>query len=194
MGSAEVTRLLVEWSNGSQTAFNALTPLIYKELHRLAERYRSKERPDHTLQATALLHETYLRLVDADTVDWQNRAHFFAIAARLMRRILVDYARARSYQKRGGDARRVTLDESEIATLEPGDDFVALDEALRMLATVDPRKAEVIELRFFGGLTVDETAEVIKVSPDTVKRDWRLARAWLLRQLSEGRDESSNRS
>jgi RNA polymerase sigma factor (TIGR02999 family) len=184
MGSAEVTRLLVEWSKGSKSALDALAPLVYEELRRMAERYRSRERPDHTLQATALLHETYLRLIDAAAVNWQNRAHFFAISARMMRRILVDYARSRGYLKRGGDAHRVTLNESELGLLDPGEDFVALDAALTKLAAVDPRKSEVIELRFFGGLSVEEAAEVLKVSTDTVKRDWRLARSWLLRELS----------
>jgi RNA polymerase sigma factor (TIGR02999 family) len=184
MGSKEITRLLVDWSHGDARSFDKLAPLVYKELHRLAQRYRNRERPDHTLQATDIVHETYLRLVDVEGVDWQGRAHFYAIAARIIRRVLVAYARSRGYIKRGGDARRVQLDESQGASLEPDGDLVALDDALRMLAGIDHRKADVIELRFFGGLTVEETAEVLKVSTDTVKRDWRLAKSWLLRELS----------
>lgn len=193
MGSQEVTRLLLDWRNGDAQAFEKLAPLVYKELHRLAQRYRNKERQDHTLQATDIVHETYLRLVNADGIDWQSRAHFYAITARLMRRVLVDYARSRGFIKRGGDAHRVPLDDAQGASLEPDSDLVALDDALRLLADVDPRKAEVIELRFFGGLTVEETAEVLQVSPDTVKRDWRLARSWLLRELSPEEAAESSR-
>ena len=185
MGSEEVTRLLVDWRSGDPEAFDKLAPVVYNELHRLAQRSRNKERPDHTLQATDLVHEAYLRLVNVDGIDWQSRAHFFAISARVMRRVLVDYARSRGYVKRGGGLRRVQLDEAQAASLEPDSGLVALDDALQMLAGVDRRKADVIELRFFGGLTVEETAEVLKVSPDTVKRDWRLAKSWLLRELSQ---------
>jgi RNA polymerase sigma factor (TIGR02999 family) len=185
MGSQEVTRLLLDWRNGDAQAFEKLAPLVYRELHRLARRYRNKERRDHTLQVTDIVHETYLRLVDADGIDWQGRAHFYAIAARLMRRVLVDYARSHAFIKRGGGIHHVTLDEAQAASLEPDSDLVALDDALRRLADLDPRKAEVIEFRFFGGLTVEETAEVLQVSSDTVKRDWRLARSWLLRELSD---------
>jgi RNA polymerase sigma factor (TIGR02999 family) len=184
MDTREVTRLLLDWRNGDAEAFDKLAPLVYKELHRLAQRYRNKERQNHTLQATDLVHEAYLRLIDAEGIDWQSRSHFYAISARLMRRVLVDYARSRGYVKRGGEACRVDLDEAETASLEPDSNLVALDDALRALAGVDQRKADVIELRFFGGLSVEETAAVLQVSTDTVKRDWRLAKSWLLRELS----------
>ena len=180
----EVTRLLVAWSNGDQEAFDKLVPLVYDELHRRARRYLRKEQRGHVLQTTALVHEAYLRLIDARSLSWQNRAHFFAIASRLMRRILVDYARSRSYVRRGGEARHVQLEEASMLSHEKGPDLVALDDALQALATIDRRKSEVIELRFFGGLSVDETAEVLKVSADTVMRDWRLAKSWLLHELS----------
>ena len=184
MGSQEVTRLLIDWRNGDPEAFDKLAPLVYKELHRLAQRYRNKERQDHTLQATDLVHEAYLRLVNVDGIDWQSRSHFYAVSARLMRRVLVDYARSRGFIKRGGEVCRVELDDAQAASLEPDSNLVALDDALQKLAGVDQRKADVIEFRFFGGLTVEETAEVLHVSTDTVKRDWRLAKSWLLRELS----------
>jgi RNA polymerase sigma factor (TIGR02999 family) len=158
-------------------------PLIHDELRRLARRYMAGEGPGHTLQATALVNEAYLRLIEVKQVRWQNRAHFFAMSARVMRRILVDSARARGNNKRGGGVRRVTLDEGLLVSEPPGRDLVALDDALHALETVHPRKSQVVELRFFGGLTVEETAEAIHVSPDTVKRDWRFAKLWLLRQL-----------
>ena len=181
----DVTQLLLAWSTGDESALERLVPLVQKELHRLAHRYISGEREDHTLQTTALVNEAYLRLVDSSRVQWQNRAHFFAVSAQLMRRILVDYARARRSQKRGGAAERLSLDGTIAISPEREPDLVALDEALVKLASIDSRKVQVIELRFFGGLTVDETAEVLHVSPDTVMRDWRLARSWLLRALSE---------
>jgi len=190
MGSKDVTQLLVDWRKGKPEAFDQLTPLVYNELRRLAQRYRNKERPDHTLQATDLVHEAYLRLIQVDGIDWQSRAHFYAISARLMRQILVDYARTRGYLKRGGNAQRVSLDAAETASLKPDSDLVALDDALRLLAETDQRKADVIELRFFGGLTVEETAEVLKISTDTVKRDWRLAKSWLLRELDAKQAQS----
>jgi len=158
-------------------------PLVEAELRRLAGAYMSRERRGHTLQTTALINEAFLRLTDARSISWQDRAHFLGIAARLMRRVLVDHARSRGYRKRGGDARRVTLDEELIASPDPALDLVALDRALDALAKTDPRKSKVIELRFFGGLSVDEAAHVLRVSPDTVKRDWRLAKLWLLREL-----------
>jgi RNA polymerase sigma-70 factor (ECF subfamily) len=190
--SHEITQLLLAWREGDQAALDQLIPLVHAELYRRAKRYMGRERRGHTLQTTALIHETYLRLVDVQQVRWQNRAHFFAIAARLMRRILVDYARERRYKKRGGEARRVSLDESLVISPEPDEDLVALDEALSALGEVDVRKSRVVELRFFGGLSVEETAEALDVSPETVKRDWRLARSWLLRRLSEprGSDEA----
>lgn len=179
----QVTELLLTWSQGDESALEKLMPVVYQELRRLAHRYMRGERAAHTLQTTALVNEAYLRLVDGKQVNWQDRAHFFAVSARLMRRILVDWARSRESQKRGGTPQQVTLDEALIVSGGRGEDLVALDEALRALAKVDPRKSETVELRFFGGLSVEETAEVLKVSPDTVLRDWRLAKLWLLRQL-----------
>jgi len=183
---SEVTGLLRAWGQGDESALEKLVPLVYDQLHLAARRYMAAERPGHTLQTTALIHETYLRLVNVRQVKWQNRAHFFAICAQLMRRILVDFARSRGYQKRGGDATRVDLDEALLITPEPGANLVALDQALQRLAEVDERKSRVVELRFFGGLSVKEAAEVWKVSADTVMRDWKLAKVWLLRELSEG--------
>lgn len=171
------------WNGGDPEALDALLPLVYAELRRVAGRYMNRERRDHTLQATALVNEAYLRLIDVQAVRWQNRAHFFAMAARMMRRILVDAARARDYQKRGGGAAMLSLDEALVVPLEPAEDLVALDEALNALARVDVRKSQVVELRFFGGLDIDETAEALHVSRDTVKRDWRVAKLWLLREL-----------
>jgi RNA polymerase sigma factor (TIGR02999 family) len=179
----DVTQLLHAWSQGQDAALEELVPLVHQELRRLARKHMLGERPGHTLQATALVNEAYLRLVNSRKVNWQNRAHFFAISAQLMRRILVDYARARGYQKRGGGVPKVTLDEAWMGPQEKGHDLVALDDALNVLAGVDPRKSKVVELRFFGGLNVEETAEVLKVSPDTVLRDWRLAKAWLAREM-----------
>jgi len=178
-----VTQLLLAWGEGDQDALAQLTTLVYAELHRLAKRYMGHERPGHTLQTTALVNEAYLRLVDSSCVRWQNRAHFFAVAAQLMRRILVDFARNRKYQKRGGNLNRVTLDDALGLASEPGADIVALDDALQELAKIDPRKAKVVELRFFGGLSVEETAEVLAVSADTVGRYWNTAKAWLRREL-----------
>jgi RNA polymerase sigma-70 factor, ECF subfamily len=162
-----------------------LIPLVHKELHRIARRHMGHERPGHSLQATALVNEAYMRLIDAKAVAWQDRAHFLAVCARVMRRILVDHARARRTQKRGGPAAKVTFDEGLAVTSEPRQDFVALDDALEELAKLDERKSRVIELRFFGGLSVEETASVLEVSPDTVMRDWRLAKAWLQRAMRE---------
>jgi RNA polymerase sigma-70 factor, ECF subfamily len=179
----EVTALLIDWSNGDAAAYEKLVPLVYAELHRLAHRYMSRERPDHTLQTTALVGEAYLRLVD-QKVHWQNRTHFFAIAAELMRRILVDHARAHSYAKRGGGARNLELNEAMVMARDRSTELVALDEALTRLAEFDVRKSRVVELRFFGGLSVDETARVLGVSLNTVKRDWTSARAWLYREVS----------
>lgn len=188
-----VTRLLQNWRLGRSAALEELLPLVHQELRRLARRYMFGERAGHTLQTTALVNEAYLRLVNSRRVNWQNRAHFFAISAQLMRRILVDHARARGYQKRGGGVPKVTLDEALIGPQEKGRELIALDAALTALAEVDLRKSKVVELRFFGGLGVEETAEVLKVSPETVMRDWRLAKAWLAREMkkSDGtRDDS----
>ena len=181
-----VTELLRAWGDGDDGALERLTPLVEAELRRLARGYMRRERRDHTLQATALVNEAFLRLTDARNIRWQDRAHFLGISARLMRRVLVDYARSRGYHKRGGSLQRVTLNEGLVTSPEPSLDVVALDRALETLAAVDARKSRMIELRFFGGLSVEETAEVLRVSPDTVKRDWRLAKLWLLREL-EGR-------
>jgi RNA polymerase sigma-70 factor (ECF subfamily) len=178
-----VTQLLRAWSDGDEGALERLVPLVEAELRRLARRYMGRERRGHTLQVTALVNEAFLRLTDARRLRWQDRAHFLGISARLMRRVLVDHARARGYQKRGGGAQRVTLDEALLVSPEPAVDLVALDRALVALAGVDIRKSRVIELRFFGGLNVEETADVLHVSADTVKRDWRLAKLWLLREL-----------
>jgi RNA polymerase sigma factor (TIGR02999 family) len=181
----DVTALLLAWRAGDDTALARLTPLVHDELRRLARHYLRRERPDHTLQPTALVNEAYVRLVDANRVAWQDRHHFFGVTARLMRQILVDFARARGYQKRGGDVTRVELEPSMALTEARSENLVALDEALSALAAIDARKAQVVELRFFGGLSIDETAEVLKVSAETVKRDWRLAKAWLRRTLSQ---------
>jgi len=188
-GSFDVTGLLRAWGQGDETALQQLVPLVYEQLRASAHRYMARERPGHTLQTTALIHETYLRLVNVRHVDWQNRAHFFGICAQLMRRILVDIARSRGYQKRGGGRQRVDLEDALVVTPPPGADLVALDEALQRLAEVDERKSRVVELRFFGGLSVKETAEVMNVSGDTVMRDWKLAKVWLLRELSGDQSE-----
>ena len=180
----EVTQMLAAWGNGDQAARDQLMPLVYDELHRLAHQYMNRERPGHTLQTSALVNEAFLRLVDQRDVHWQNRAHFFGIAAQMMRRILVDYARNRQYAKRGGDARQVSLDEVAIVSEERAADVVALDDALSGLAEFDLRKSQIVELRFFGGLSIDETAEVLAVSPGTVMRDWTLAKAWLRREMT----------
>jgi len=182
----EITQMLLAWSNGDEAALEKLTPLVYHELHRLAHRYLGRERVGHTLQTTALVNEAYLRLIDWKNVQWQNRAHFFAISAQLMRRILVDFARSRKFAKRGGGAHQVAFDEALAIAPQRSVDLVALDDALTSLAALDPRQNQVVELRFFGGLSIAETAEVLKVSPTTVRRDWSLAQAWLLRELSRG--------
>jgi RNA polymerase sigma-70 factor (ECF subfamily) len=179
----DVTELLRAWGQGDDQALAALLPLVERELRRLARSYMARERQDHTLQTTALVNEAYMRLTDASQLPWQSRAHFFGIAARLMRRVLVDYARSRGYKKRGGSIEHISLDDAVAVTPPLDFDVVALDRALEKLMAMDERKSRVIELRFFGGLSVDETAEVLHVSPDTVKRDWRLAKLWLLREL-----------
>ena len=180
----EVTQLLVAWGEGDRAALDKLMPLVYEELRRLAHQYMSGEGPGNTLQTSALVNEAYLRLADQTDPQWQNRAHFFAISAQLMRQILVDYARRRRSRKRGGDARQVSLDEAMIVSEERAADAVALDEALKNLGEIDPRKSQIVELRFFGGLSIEETAEVLKVSPGTVMRDWTFAKAWLRRIIT----------
>lgn len=185
MGSAPptITQLLSEWSKGDRDALDQLAPLVYDELRRLARSYLRRERPDHTLQATALVHEAYLRLIDQHSVTWQNRAHFFGIASQMMRRILVNHAIARGTEKRGGDAVRGSLDEA-VSLERPDVDLIALDEALKELEALDPRQARIVELRFFGGLSIQETSEVVSLSPATVKREWSTARLWLRRRIS----------
>ena len=183
--SEEITQLLLAWNQGDEQALDRLMPLVHAELHQLAHRYMAGERPGHPLQTTALVNEAYLRLIDTSRVRWQNRAHFFAVSAQLMRRILVDVARARAKLKRGGEAIQVSLDEAMAIAREPGADLIALDDALTTLATFDERKSKVVELRFFGGMSVEETAEVLGISATTVMRDWGLAKVWLLRELEK---------
>jgi RNA polymerase sigma factor (TIGR02999 family) len=184
----EISALLVAWGGGDESALERLMPLVYDELRRLAHRYMSHERAGHTLQTTALVNEAYLRLVNWREARWQNRAHFFAVSAQMMRRILVDFARDKQYLKRGGGVLRVSLAEVAFFNDQPAADLVALDEALTALAEVDRRKGQVVEMRFFGGLSVEEVAEVLKVSKETVMRDWRLAKVWLLRELGRETD------
>jgi RNA polymerase sigma factor (TIGR02999 family) len=181
----EVTQLLIAWSNGDRGALEKLMPLVYDELRRLARRYMNREPAGHTLQTTALVNEAYLRLIEQKEVKWQNRAHFFAISAQLMRRILVSMARARQADKRGGEARPVSLDEALVISENRAAELVALDDAMNELAALDPRRSRVVELRYFGGLSVEETAEVLKVSPDTVMREWKRAKAWLYAELNK---------
>ena len=175
----QVSQLLVAWGAGDKAALDELMPLVYQELRRVARQCMNRERADHTLQTSALINEAYLRLADQTNIHWQGRAHFFGIAARLMRQILVDYARRRGYAKRGGDVRRVDMDKAVVISGERAAEVVALDDALKSLAEIDPRKSQVVELRFFGGLSIEETAEVLGVSEGTVRRDWALAKAWL---------------
>jgi RNA polymerase sigma factor (TIGR02999 family) len=185
----QVTELLIEWREGDEAALDRLMPLVYEELRRMAARYMRGEREGHTLQASALVNEAYLRLADHRNMQWQGRAHFFGVAAQAMRRVLVDHARTRDSGKRGGGQQKVVLEEAALAAVEPEADLVALDEALRELARLSERKARVVELRYFGGLSVEEAAEVLGVAPVTVMRDWRIAKMWLLRELSNRRDE-----
>jgi RNA polymerase sigma factor (TIGR02999 family) len=184
-----VTRLLRAWGQGDEGALEQLAPLVEKELHRLAHKYMRGERPGQTLQTTALVNEVYLRLIDIQDVSWQDRAHFFAVSARIMRRILTDFARSRQYLKRGGGRFQVSWDEALAVSQEPDADIVALDDALNQLALLDQRKAQVVELRFFGGLSIEEAAEVLKISQQTVMRDWKFAKSWLMRELGEPRTQ-----
>jgi RNA polymerase sigma-70 factor, ECF subfamily len=181
----EITQLLVAWNNGDEAALEQLMPLVQAELHRLAKRYMAGERQGHILQTTALVNEAFLRLIDWQNVEWRNRSHFFGLAAQIMRRILVDFARARRREKRGGDALLVSLSEAANVAREQSADLVALDDALLALEKLDPRQARVVDLRFFAGLSLDETAEALKVSLSTIRRDWSLAEAWLFRELSK---------
>jgi RNA polymerase sigma factor (TIGR02999 family) len=180
----EVTQLLVDWGNGNQAALDRLMPVVYTELRQLAHRYMRRERPGHTMQTTALIHEAYLRLVDQNQVRWQHQAHFFGIAARLMRQILIEHARSHTRAKRGGGVGTISLDEAAIVSQARATELLALDDALERLATIDPRKSQVVELRFFGGLSVEEAAQVLNIAPNTVLRDWRMAKAWLRREIS----------
>ena len=182
----EVTRLLADWGRGDHSALDKLFPLVHTELRRIARRQMSGERPGHTLQATALINEAYLRLAGQQAFEWHNRAHFFAVCSQVMRHILIDHARAHGRDKRGGGAIQVSLDEAAVMALEQAADFVALDDALRALEAFDPQKGRIVELRYFGGLSVEETAEVLKISPRTVRREWRRAKAWLYRAISGG--------
>lgn len=179
----EVTQLLVNWGKGDKQALDQLMPLVYDELHRIASRYLRRERQGHTLQTTALINEAYMRIVDQKSVNWHNRAHFFGVAAQMMRRILVDHARSHLYAKRGGGAQMLTLDEAIATPRERDFELVALDDALTALSAIDPQQGRIIELRFFGGLTIEETAEVMGISPATVKRDWNMAKAWLYGEI-----------
>lgn len=190
--SQEITHLLRAWGQGDAAALEKLMPLVYAELRRLARRYMNRQRPDHTLQTTALVNEAYLRLIDSSRVQWQDRAHFFAVSAQLMRRILVDFARAQGNLKRGGGAQQLSLDQAMEISAERGPDLIALDDALNTLAAMNPRQSQIVELRYFGGLSEEETAEALKVSTRTVRRHWSLARAWLYRELS--REDDSNAS
>ena len=183
--SHTVTQLLRAWRQGDAAALDQLVPVVYQKLRRLARHHMAGQRPGHTLQATALVNEAYMRLIDCEQVNWKDRAHFFAISARMMRRVLVEFARARQYQKRGAGARKTSLDEGVIASPQRGQDLVALDDALQALAAEYPRQAQVVELRFFGGFSVEETAEVLHVSAITVMRDWQLAKVWLARELKK---------
>jgi RNA polymerase sigma-70 factor, ECF subfamily len=185
-GAHDITGLLLAWGKGNQQAFDQLVPFVYDELRRIARRYIDRESGGHAFQATALVHEAYIRLIDASQVHWQNRAHFFGVSANLMRRILVDYARSHNYLKRGGRAQHFSLDCDALLSPERVPDLIALDEALDRLAAVDARKSRVVELRFFGGLTVEETGEVLKLSARTVQSDWSFAKSWLLRELTTG--------
>jgi RNA polymerase sigma factor (TIGR02999 family) len=183
----DITQLLVAWCDGDQTALDKLMPLVEKELHRIASNYMRRENPDHTLQTTALVNEAYLRLVNQKSTRWQNRSHFFGIAANIMRRILLNYARDRQRDKRGGrGAVQVSLSELAVMTEEKSEELIALDDALKKLEVIDARKSQIVELRFFGGLSVDETAEFLRISPPTVARDWKLAKAWLRREMRHG--------
>ncbi len=186
-----ITRLLAGWGRGDVAALDKLTPLIYDELHRIAHRYMRRERPGHTMQTSALINEAYIRLIDQREARWQNRAHFFAIASKLMRRILVDRARSKGYAKRGGNAQQVSLDEGMVAPGGRDTDLVALDDALKDLETVDERKCRIVDMRFFGGLSLEEIGEALEISVPTVEREWRAARAWLHRAMSPGHDNES---
>jgi RNA polymerase sigma-70 factor, ECF subfamily len=187
----EVTQLLIDWSQGDQVALEQLIPLVHAELRRLAKNHMGRENPGHTLQTSALINEAYIRLVDQQNVPWQNRAHFFAVSAQVMRHILIDHARNHAYARRGGGARKVPLDEAMVLNDQRASELIALDDALQILANLDPRKGQIIELRFFGGLSIEETAEAMKISRITVTREWRSAKAWLRREMNKDDDNPS---
>jgi RNA polymerase sigma factor (TIGR02999 family) len=189
--SEGITQLLINWRSGDKAALDQLMPIVYEELRRLARGFMGRERNNHTLQTSALINEAYLKLVDQDETNWQNRAHFFAVAAQIMRHILIDHARSYGYEKRGAGSQRVSLDDAKVFSEERAGELVALDEALTDLAAVDPRKSRLVELRFFGGLNIDETAEVMDLSPTTVQREWRAAKAWLQRFI-KGENPAKN--
>lgn len=184
-GQKNISLILKDWSSGKSEAVDQLMPVIYEELKKIAAQYLRKERREHTLQPTELAHEAYLKLIDISNVDWQDRAHFFAVSAQVIRHILVDYARAKATDKRGGAAERIVLDEAVSFSDEPDTDLLALDEALKLLATFDEQQSKIVELRFFGGLTIEETAAVLRLSPATIKREWTLAKAWLFKRLKD---------
>jgi RNA polymerase sigma factor (TIGR02999 family) len=188
---SEITQLLHAWREGDSQALERLIEVVYSELHRMAQRHMARERDGHTLQPTALIGEVYVRLVKVSEVEWHDRAHFFAVCAQLMRRILTDFARSHGYQKRGAGARHIPLDEALVISAEPQIDLVSLEQALTRLGETDLRKSKVVEMRFFGGLTIEQTAEVLQISPETVTRDWNMARAWLLRELDGGSDHGA---
>jgi RNA polymerase sigma factor (TIGR02999 family) len=190
--SNEITELLIAWSGGDKNALDQVMQIVYEELHRLAHRHLAKERQDHTLQTTALVNEAYLKLIDQKSVKWQSRSHFFALSSQLMRRILVDYARSRQYAKRGGGASALPLDEALIVAPERAAEMIALDEALTELAKHDERKARIVELRFFAGMSIEETAELLRVSPGTVMKDWTLAKAWLQREMERSKADQND--
>lgn len=187
--ASDVTQLLIDWSQGDKAALEQLIPLVHAELRHLARSYMGRENPGHTLQTSALINEAYIRLVDQQNVPWQNRAHFFAVSAQIMRHILIDHARSHAYAKRGGGARKVSLDEAMVLNDQRANELIALDDALKILANLDPRKSQIIELRFFGGLSIEETAEAMKISRITVTREWRLAKAWLRREMNQANDK-----
>ncbi len=187
----EVTQLLADWGKGDRSALDKLLPLVHSELRRIAQRQMSQERPGHTLQATALVNEAYLKLAGQQGFDWQNRAHFFAVCAQVMRHILIDHARAHARDKRGGGAVKVSLNDALVVVEDQNAHFIALDEALRVLESLDPQKGKIVELRYFGGLSVEETAEVMNISPRTVRREWQRAKAWLYRMMTEGIEDET---
>jgi RNA polymerase sigma factor (TIGR02999 family) len=191
LSPAELTQLLADWGKGDRSALDKLFPLVHFELRRIAQRQMSQERPGHTLQATALVNEAYLKLAGQQGFDWQNRAHFFAVCAQVMRHILIDHARANARDKRGGGAVKVSLNDALVVAADQGAHFIALDDALRVLERLDPQKGKIVELRYFGGLSVEEAAEVLNVSPRTVRREWQRARAWLYRLMTEGIEDET---